>query len=537
MALVRAVNEMPSITDLVTRFAPGNVPETVALIQNAIAAGRQGMNLVNYIRNEVGGFSNAWSIIQGISNDLQDRGQSWLEMVQHVEQQLSFAEQTGWNQGRRNVAGAEAAANTPQRDMVRAAGTPSGNNGAIWENPFEPREPRGIQVHDEEMKVADNGNIVRGPEWNGGRNPVNSEGTPVRDVTTGGRRHNPNSGMGDSAGPVHGPETEVQAAARAGGGGGPNGVSKETPISSYPSLTYGVQETHTTILPWVFWTGMALDKNTATPLQMKIRLNSIYDMIDNTIVAAPADDTTFSVQGFVNKKVGFNGKTPYSGNGFPVQPTAAASTTERSQWRDYWAQLYQYYTVLGCEYEVIMVNPIGNHDTVNGTANLRVYGGDIICAEQIDTYSDTAAATGNVMPLTTLVEVMNYKNIKWHKIQANGNGNNLGNTTIIKGRYTPGSVKRNIVNDGDVKTWTATTIQPTLKEFLTLNFWPHPLSAGTAFGLNIQVRLKYIVQWKDLVAQARYPNSLNATGVVQQGIRNATLAAQDLVDHARQIIP
>ena len=159
-------------------------------------------------------------------------------MVQHVEQQLSFAEQTGWNQGRRNVAGAEAAENTPPRDMVRAAGTPSGNNGALWENPFEPREPRGIQVHDEEMKVADNGNIVRGPEWNGGRNPVNSEGTPVRDVTTGGRRHNPNSGMGDSAGPVHGPETEVQAAARAGGGGGPNGVSKETPISSYPSLTY-----------------------------------------------------------------------------------------------------------------------------------------------------------------------------------------------------------------------------------------------------------------------------------------------------------
>lgn len=535
MALVRAVNEMPSITDLVTRFAPGNAQETVALIQNAIAAGRQGMNLVNYIRNEVGGFSNAWSIVQGITNDLQDRGQSWLEMVQHVEQQLSFAEQTGWNQGRRNVAGAEAAENTTPRDRVRAAGTPSGNNGAIWENPFEPREPRGIQVHDEEMKVADNGNIVRGPEWNGGRNPTNSEGTPVRDVTTGGRPHNPNRPMGDSAGPVQ-PVPEA-AAARAGGGGGPNPVSKETPVSSYPSLTYGVQETHTTILPWVFWCGLALDRSATTPQQLKIRLNSIYDMIDNTIVAGPADDTIFGTPGFMTKKVGFNGKTPISGNTFPVVPTAANSTTERSQWRDYWAQLYQYYTVLGCEYEVIMVNPIGNHDTVNGTANLRVYGGDIICAEQVDTYSDTAAATGNVMPLTTLPEVMNYKNIKWHKIQANGNGNNLGNTTIIKGRYTPGSVKRNIVNDGDVKTWTAVTIQPTLKEFLTLNFWPHPLSAGTAFGLNIQVRLKYIVQWKDLVAQARYPNSLNATGVVQQGIRNATLAAQDLVDHARQIIP
>lgn len=538
MALVRAVNEMPSITDLVTRFAPGNVPETVALIQNAIAAGRQGMNLVNYIRNEVGGFSNAWSIIQGITNDLQDRGQSWLEMVQHVEQQLSFAEQTGWNQGRRNVAGAEAAENTPPRDMVRAAGTPSGNNGAIWDNPFEPRGPRGIQVHDEEMKVADNGNIVRGPEWNGGRNPVNSEGTPVRDVTTGGRPHNRNSEMGDSAGSVQGPEPEA-AALRAGGGGGPNPVSKETPVSSYPSLTYGLQETHTTILPWVMWVGLALDKNATTPQQLKIRLNSMYDMIDNTIIAGAADDTLYTGPGFVNKKVGFNGKTPVTGNPFPVVPTAGALSTERPQWREYWAQIYQYYTVLGCEYEVIMVNPIGNYQQQNaGTTTGLCFGGDIICAEQVDTYSDTAAPTGNVMPLTTLVEVMNYKNIKWHKIEANGVGTNLGNTTIVKGRYTPGSVKRNIVNDGDVKTWTAMGSQPTLKEFLTLNFWPHPLSAGTHFGMNIQIRLKYIVQYKDLVAQARYPNSLNATGNVAQDIRNADTAAnQILSDDVRQSIP
>lgn len=528
MALA-AANQFPNIGNIVERLAPGNVQETVALINNAIAAGRQGMNLVNYIRNQVGGFRQAWDIVQGIDAQLRDRAQSWLEMVAHVEHELSFAEQSGWNammeRAQRN---GEAA----RRDIEA-----NPDRGLFDMGVGGPREPRSVVVHDEEMKVADNGNIIRGPENNGGRNPTNSGGTPVRDLTTGGRPHNPNSGMGDSAGAVETTPTG-EAAARASGGGS-NPVSKETPVSSYPSLTYGLQETHTTILPWVMWMGLALDKNATVPQQLKIRLNSMYDMIDNTIIAGAADDTLFSGPGFVNKKVGFNGKTPISGNPFPVVPTAGALSTERPQWREYWAQIYQYYTVLGCEYEVIMVNPIGNYQQQSGGSTAQLcFGGDIICAEQVDTYSDTAAPTGNVMPLTTLVEVMNYKNIKWHKIEANGVGTNMGNTTIVKGRYTPGSTKRNIVNDGDVKTWTAMGSQPSLKEFLTLNYWPHPLSAGTHFGLNIQIRLKYIVQYKDLVAQARYPNSLNATGNVAQDIRNADTAAnQILSDDVRQSIP
>ena len=40
----------------------------------------------------------------------------------------------------------------------------------------------------------------------------------------------------------------ARSGAASGGPGG--GVSKETPISNYPSLSYGIQETHTTILPW-----------------------------------------------------------------------------------------------------------------------------------------------------------------------------------------------------------------------------------------------------------------------------------------------
>lgn len=79
------------------------------------------------------------------------------------------------------------------------------------------------------------------------------------------------------------------AAARFGGSGGPGdgSVSKETPISNYPSLSYGLQETHTTILPWTGWfSAVALGKG--LPAQLKVRMNTPYDMLDVTFAATPA---------------------------------------------------------------------------------------------------------------------------------------------------------------------------------------------------------------------------------------------------------
>lgn len=304
-----------------------------------------------------------------------------------------------------------------------------------------------------------------------------------------------------------------------GGGGGPGSVSKETPVSSYPSLSYGLQETHTTILPYVGWTTLALSVNGSLPQQLKIRLNAIWDMIDIQIQAAPAAGAAYPNPGFYNTKANRDGKTVLNG-AYPQTMTAGTTSTERPQWRDYWANLYQYYTVLGVEYEIIHVNPLMDHDVANIVAASRVYPGEIIVAEQVDSYSDVAGSTGNVMPLADMHEVMGFKNIRWHKIGIDNQHTGTG-TLIVKGRYTPGQAKRNIVNDGDVKTWTAVgTTLPTLKEFLTLNYWRHPLSPGTVFNANIQIRLKYIVQFKDLVSIARYPNTLLASTAIDQVISN-----------------
>lgn len=299
---------------------------------------------------------------------------------------------------------------------------------------------------------------------------------------------------------------DVQMAeARASGGSGPSSVSKETPISNYPSLTYGLQETHTTILPWTGWLTAVKgpSSNNWIPQQLKIRMNTPYDMLDVAIRADPGDGTSFGNEGFYAVP-STTGAAQATGARYPERfTTNNTEATERPAWRNFWASIYDFYTVLGCEYQITIKNP---HTTA---------GFNMLCGVQYDTYSDTATSTGNVMPLTRLSEVMAFKNIKWYPIWCN-NSNDVerSNITVISGSYKPGQAKRNIVNDGDVKTWTATgTTLPTLKEILTLNFWQHPLnemSTESMSALNIQVDLKYIVQFKDLKQQARYPNTVTA---------------------------
>nr|QKE54888.1 MAG: capsid protein [Parvoviridae sp.] len=349
------------------------------------------------------------------------------------------------------------------------------------------------------------------------------------------------------------PDPGVETAA-APGAGGPNSVSKETPIAiAQPS--YGLQETHTAILPWTGWLSAAGLTKT-TPAQLKIRMNTPYDMLDVTTIATPGDGTRMQTKGFY--AVAQDPINRYSNSvnaNFPEALSAGASiATERPAWRDYWAQIYDFYTVLGCEYEIIMYNPVQqttadiallpqfNAASVMTAVGLGALVGpskfntDCVCAVQVDTYSDTATSTGNVMPLTNYSEVRAFKNIKWYPIPG-------GQKAVIKGVYRPGDGKRNIVNDGDVKTWTATSVStlPNLKEMLTLNFWCDPFFNGrypdtydadslettgaSSYGaVNIEINLKYIVQFKDLKQQARYPNKITTDQDLIQTLNETSTA-------------
>lgn len=284
------------------------------------------------------------------------------------------------------------------------------------------------------------------------------------------------------------------AVARAGGGVS-NTPSKETPVTNYPTLSYALPETHTTILPWTGWLTMAAPTQDR-PAKLQIRMNTPYDMIVNGMEAAPTAGSVFPARGFYN--------VPSTAGGaraaVTYPETLGTDAAERPAWREYWAKIYDYYTVLGCEYKITIRNVCSDR------------GKDIIVGKEFDVYSSTATSTGNVAPETKLSEMMAWKNIQWNIVEAQPIYDNPNSTAIISGTWKPGMNHRNIVNDGDVKTWVATgTTLPLLTEVLCLFFYRAPLSyfdtTSSPYAANIQVDLKYIVQYKDLKVQARYPNT------------------------------
>lgn len=302
------------------------------------------------------------------------------------------------------------------------------------------------------------------------------------------------------------------AVARSGGGGGAAGgnnqVSKETPISPYPSLPYGLQETHTCICPWTGYVSpIGMDYNNNVVLDL--RLTQPHDIVATQTVDPPTGTALANGvwgRGLFNVK--YNAKTTSTNLtvldwvGYPSTLNAGPNTTERASWFKFYCKLYEFYTVLGCEYEIMMDNP----HTSSGQ--------DVAVAYDFNTYSDTAGATGNRTPSNAkLHQMKEWKHINW--INVNSRSPDQGdNRKVLRGTYKPGQAKRNIQNDGDVKTWISTgapsgdsPAAPSLKEFLTLYFYPHEL-LGPSFancGLNIQIKMKYIVQFKDLRVQARYP--------------------------------
>ena len=329
-----------------------------------------------------------------------------------------------------------------------------------------------------------NGDVEMSGETGGKRpaeGPPANEPTPKKaaEATNQIVVHKPSRNWMNEAAQAGGDEAPTEAARLQGTGPGGNQVSKETPISPYPSLSYGLQETHTTILPWTGWVSVCnLDKE--QPVQLGIRMNTPWDMVIATLSASAATGTV-PTKGFYRDPLRWDGTA--SGETYPINLAAhgATGTSERPVWRDVWAKMYDYYTVLGCEWEVIAHNPTEYHtaqELAAGTAAPAVLvphkrNSDVAIAVQYDTYSDTATSTGNVMPLTTYEETRSFKNIQWYGVKSM-------DTTIMRGRYTPGQAKRNIVNDGDVKTWTSTNVTspvlPTPKEILTVNFFKGPLA-------------------------------------------------------------
>lgn len=150
--------------------------------------------------------------------------------------------------------------------------------------------------------------------------------------------------------PMDGEPSPEPAAARAAQPGMPGSVSKETQISPYPSLTYGLQETHTTILPYRAYCSVVTGGSSTAGyagVKLELRMNGIWDCIITNVETTLGAGSTPGIFGvpLIQAAPSNSGRT--SNKAFPIVHTTDPVTAEGPAWRNYWAQLYEYYTVLG----------------------------------------------------------------------------------------------------------------------------------------------------------------------------------------------
>lgn len=281
------------------------------------------------------------------------------------------------------------------------------------------------------------------------------------------------------------PMSNAVALRAEGGGDGARKGAKETPISIQRSH-FGLPETVTQVLTGTNYFAAITPANFQSMTRVQFRLTSIIDRMITT-PSTPTPSAAYAA-GIYNRMM-----FPQSSGSWNAAPAFYPSdTTDELQWLDYFVLMYQYYHVMGVEWELTMANPQTNVNC------------DITVATSIDTYS--AGNATNVHPNGASMEEMEqWPDVRWGPVVPYVTASEKTFRTL-KGYYRPGKVKQNVENDEDVKTWTKVNAAPSLTEVLNVYFGKSMFNAVTSStGLNCRMKWRFIVQFKDLNVPYRWP--------------------------------
>lgn len=323
------------------------------------------------------------------------------------------------------------------------------------------------------------------------------------------------------------PMTEVSAAKASSSSATASGKEETRITLATPS--YGLQETHTTILPFDFYFSLNWTTNGGrNGVLFKISMvNPIQPLV--TSVTHVAETATSALgNAWYDRQIVSSRQTNWiaNSNTFPEQydPTGCC------QWWNYWSKLYDSYTVLGTSWSLMMDNR-----SVQGF-------GDCLIAWLYET--STATDTTNVPPSPaglTLEDVRRWENINYRIVEGRAKsfvdpfsdavhttpvGPDYNAPEVLSGHYRPGQGNRLVQNDQDTKTWHKVTEAPTLVENLDLYHFLAPLATGDKVQMNYHLQMKFIVQFKDLKQTIRYPYD-SATPIapaIPTDTKQATLA-------------
>lgn len=286
----------------------------------------------------------------------------------------------------------------------------------------------------------------------------------------------------------------------------------ETPVI-WHQPQFGLPETYTVVCPLTMYFSVAnLDHGDASSTTLTIRATSPWDPIP-TVPLSVADAGRPSNPGkgiYVNPLTYGGGALTLNKDSFGTFPRIWTGA-EAPAWRDYFSPLYESYAVLGMHYRA----------TVRAVCSDS--GADIVVATATEAYS--GSSTGQQIPANCkLDDTYAWKGFRYYQI-ANFDNDQAArkDVMVITGSYKPGDNDINVRNDQDVKTWTAVGQNPSLTENVKLFFWRSPLGIAqqTRFGVNVMLEVKYIVQFKDLVTNARWPQGNGSSSTVQTLPNNA----------------
>ena len=285
--------------------------------------------------------------------------------------------------------------------------------------------------------------------------------------------------------------------------GGQSAVANETPVTIPPTITYGFPDTWTCVMPLNLTFSLTIE-GPRRPGMLSVRMNSIYDCI--------ANGSTSLYGGEVNNTSTFGSKfaasattTAATNDSFILSSAGSTnfgSLGQQPAWRPFFSQRYSKYHVMGCQWDLNtrIVNEEASRTRQRGAIATMYHGRELPPIDGL-----------------TLMDMMYWKDLdQVEYLMPESAQTPLGaNATSLSGRYKPGQHRREVREDEDAKTWTDTEAAPTLQENLAIYFCEAPLSwiplnddqTSNRLIYNCTLTLKYIVQWKDLKLEWKYPTA------------------------------
>jgi hypothetical protein len=299
-------------------------------------------------------------------------------------------------------------------------------------------------------------------------------------------------------------------------GGEGSGVKQgltETPVDKVIDVERGFPSYQFASLPWsgTFFKDITL----YTSIDFGFRMTSPYDVVVGGTV--------------IDRNTNTSGKA----SDVEMKSDSDDTTYQSVMWWKWYSKVYKFYHVVGCKWSILIENlsnePLWVHQFYLNDNSPPYY------ATNDDMLNWPDCESHYVEPMGKFLDANGIKTAQlqqgWQKETNNFKpdanydnavpiNSNRRNTLQLSGQYSPGDADHDIRLDGDVENWTATNQNPKLTERLGIRLKPETQSQrapgdqgavnyGRKLKYKYTVRLEYLVEFKELVDELRWPTTYN----------------------------